>query len=70
MKGNLKMFVYLIPLGLCLVLYGFYKAQTNSDKANEAVCLPLKDDPRIFILLGSGLIVCCAIISVVFYPSF
>lgn len=67
MKGNLKMFVYLIPLGLCLVLYGFYKAQTNSDKANEAVCLPLKDDPRIFIILGGGLIFCYVITIVAFY---
>lgn len=67
MKGNLKMFVYLIPLGLCLVLYGFHKAQTNSDNAKEAVCLPLKDDPKIFMLLGGGLIFCYAIISVAFY---
>lgn len=66
MKGNLKMFVYLIPLGLCLVLYGFYKAQTNSSNTNESVCLPLKDDPRIFILLGSGLIVCYVITIVAF----
>jgi len=49
------------------VLYGFYKAQTNSDKANEAVCLPLKDDPRIFILLGGGLIFCYVITIVAFY---
>ena len=66
MKGNLKMFVYLIPLGLCFVLYGFYKAQTNINKTDEAVCLPLKDDPKIFMLLGGGLIFCYAIISVAF----
>lgn len=66
MEGNLKMFIYLMPLGFCFVLYGFYKAQTNSNNTNESVCLPLKDDPKIFILLGGGLIVCCAIISVVF----